>query len=205
MKKGIFLALNSSLKLLAGAILSLSVASTSQAANCSARDITAAANQALAQQTDSAGKLWGTQICNSATTANGFKCYNSCALVVSAILKKAGCPVSITASASGLWDKVRGLKIGGKKAFEASEKQHAGCVIGMNSSKTGGQGRLTLPGKSGPNVAFRHVAIATGKRSYIDNYSRTNTPKIDNNSPLDITSYVDAYQYDDFIYLCPTK
>ena len=100
---------------------------------------------------------------------------------------------------------MKNLKQAGQVQFIASEKQRAGCVIGMNSNKIGGKDRLVLPGKSGPNVAFRHVAIATGGSGYVDNYSLTDTPKIDYNGVFDWTKYADSYLYDKFIYLCPVN
>lgn len=208
MKNGILLALAFSSLTLAG---SFSFA----ADDCSAQAIIQATNRAYKEQPDTQGKLWGTQLCTKDTKGSAkvagklvtFNCFNSCALVVSAILKEAGCQVNVTSSASSIWNALRRLKLEktGQNAFMPSERQRAGCVIGMNSNQTGGKDRLVLPGKSGPKVAFRHVAIATSGSGYIDNYSLTNTPKIDYNGFFDWTKYADSYQYDKFIYLCPTN
>lgn len=186
---------------------------SAQAVSCSADSITQAAMDAYNQQADSAGKLWGTTICNQGTTktvtvgpiTQTFMCFNACALVVSSILKKAGCSVGITDSASAIWNQVKTLKVGGKLAFQPSAQQKKGCIIGMNSKKAGGTARLTLPGKSGGGVSFRHVAVSVGRSAYIDNKSNTSTPIVDYNGFFDWTKYHDWLQYESFIYLCPVN
>ena len=161
--------------------------------NCSAETIAYYAKQAPKSLKD--GKLWGTKICTPATKAKGWKCYNGCARVVSTILRKAGCGNSITSSAGNIWDAM-------KRRFKPSKKMKKGCVLGLNGVKKGSRGRLTLPGKGGSNVAYRHVAIAFSSNRYVDNKSNTNSAKIVTNNKL---WSLDNWIYEKPLYLCPTK
>ena len=148
----------------------------------------------IAQNSVQNGRLWGHRICDSATKAHGYLCYNGCARVVSSILRKAGCHVSYTSSASAVWNRM-------KRYFEPSPRQRAGCIIGFNSRNTGRAGRLSLPGHGGGSVAFRHVAIAVGSWSYVDNESRANRLTIATNRGFG--KLVDRVVYEAPLFLCP--
>lgn len=178
--------------------------SAQAASNCTAESIAATAEKAYRIGADSNGKLFGTQVCTSATTARGFKCFNGCARVVSAILKKAGCGNSITNSAGTIWNWAKKKKKRGKKLFKVSSSQGKGCILGLNGSWGKSKiGALTVPGQKSRLVPFRHVAVAVDSWAYVDNESRRNKAKIAMNRSGGVLA--DIVMYESPLYLCPVE
>lgn len=100
--------------------------------------------------------------------------FNSCALVVYAILKQAGCPwAKYTANAREIYDMA--YKGGG---WRPAEKQRAGCMVAWNSRNAGGRDRIGVAQKQAKpgTTAYRHVGITTGEWLSVDNNSLLSRP-----------------------------
>lgn len=100
--------------------------------------------------------------------------YNSCALVVYAILKKAGCRwAKRTANAKAIYD------MASKAGWKASNTQKGGCIVAWNSRWTGSRARIGTLQKQVKNgsTAFRHVGITTGAWLAVDNNSWRSRPR----------------------------
>jgi hypothetical protein len=100
--------------------------------------------------------------------------FNSCALVVYAILKQAGCSwAKYTANAREIYDIA--YKGGG---WRPADKQRAGCIVAWNSRNSGGRDRIGVAQKQAKagSAAYRHVGITTGEWMSVDNNSLLSRP-----------------------------
>jgi hypothetical protein len=121
--------------------------------------------------------------------------FNSCALVVYAILKQAGCSwAKYTANAREIYDMA--YKGGG---WRPANKQRAGCMVAWNSRKPGGRDKIGVAQKQAKpgTTAYRHVGITTGAWLSVDNSSLLSRP----------TSYFTfrPITYSQPIFLCPPE
>jgi hypothetical protein len=121
--------------------------------------------------------------------------FNSCALVVYAILKQAGCSwAKYTANAREIYDMA--YKGGG---WRPTDKQRAGCMVAWNSRKPGGRDKIGVAQKQAKpgTTAYRHVGITTGAWLSVDNNSLLSRP----------TSYFTfrPIAYSQPIFLCPPE
>jgi hypothetical protein len=99
--------------------------------------------------------------------------FNSCALVVYAILKKAGCGwAKYTANAKAIYDMAY------KGGWRPSDRQRGGCMVAWNSRWEGSRARIGTTQKQtkGGSTRFRHVGIATGSWLSVDNSSWLGRP-----------------------------
>ena len=127
---------------------------------------------------DKGGSLYGVKTHTSATRVTtrywNMPGFNSCALVVYAILKKAGCRwARHTANAKAIYDMAH------KNGWLPSKKQKGGCMVAWNSRWEGGRARIgTRQKQSEPGrTLFRHVGIATGSWLAVDNSSWLSRPR----------------------------
>jgi hypothetical protein len=99
--------------------------------------------------------------------------FNSCALVVYAILKRAGCRwARYTANAKAIYDMAF------RAGWKPTDTQRGGCIVAWNSRWEGDRARigsLQKQVKSG-STAFRHVGITTGSWMAVDNSSWRSRP-----------------------------
>jgi hypothetical protein len=99
--------------------------------------------------------------------------FNSCALVVYAILKEAGCRwARYTANAKAIYDMAY------RAGWEPTGTQRPGCIVAWNSRWEGDRARigsLQKQVKAG-STAFRHVGITTGSWMAVDNSSWRSRP-----------------------------
>jgi hypothetical protein len=147
-------------------------------ADCSPEAIVHYAKQAPgAFEADKVGLLYGVRTHTPATRLTtrywDMPGFNSCALVVHAILKRAGCGwARYTANAKEIYD------MADKRGWRPSSVQKGGCMVAWNSRwegsrrKIGAVQKQTNPG----TTAFRHVGIATGAWLSVDNNSWRSRP-----------------------------
>lgn len=99
--------------------------------------------------------------------------FNSCALVVYAILKRAGCGwAKYTADAKAIYDMANAA------GWKPSTTQEGGCMVAWNSKSDGTRARIGDKQKQSRrgNTRFRHVGIATGSLLSVDNTSWLSRP-----------------------------
>lgn len=99
--------------------------------------------------------------------------FNSCALVVYAILKQAGCGwARYTANAKAIYDMAY------RAGWKPAKSQRAGCIVAWNSHWEGSRARIGTLQKQvkGGSTAFRHVGITTGSWLAVDNSSWRSRP-----------------------------
>lgn len=165
-------------------------------ANCSVESIVYYADQApYVFDPAKRGLLYGVKTHTKATRVEDMPGFNSCALVVHAILKKAGCKwAKYTADAKQMYD------LAWEQGWRPSKVQKAGCLVAWNSIEEGwrpriGKGDHVNPDKK-KGVKFRHLGISTGDWMTIDNtsYFSRPTPGI-TYRPI---------RYEPPLYLCPT-
>jgi hypothetical protein len=118
--------------------------------------------------------------------------FNSCALVVYAILKKAGCTwAKYTANAKVIYDMAY------NSGWRPSDVQKGGCMVAWNSKWEGSRARVGTSQKQvkSGNTLFRHVGIATGSWLSVDNSSWLSRP----------TTFITfrPVVYEAPIFLCP--
>jgi hypothetical protein len=118
--------------------------------------------------------------------------FNSCALVVYAILKQAGCAwAKYTANAREIYDMAY------RSGWRPSTTQKPGCMVAWNSRKAGDRDRIGVAQKQAKpgRTAYRHVGIATGAWLSVDNSSVFSRP----------TTYFTfrPITYSSPIFLCP--
>ncbi len=161
------------------------------AADCSPEAITYYAVKAPAVfQIDRKGLLYGVETHTSATRVWKMPGYNSCALVVYAILKRAGCRwAKYTANAKAIFDMARA------SGWRLSDRQTAGCIVAWNSRWKGARARIGDHRRRDGKVSFRHVGIATGSWMAVDNTSFRSRPE------AFIT--MRPIRYERPIFLCP--
>ncbi len=120
--------------------------------------------------------------------------FNSCALVVYAILKKAGCGwAKYTANARDIYDMAY------KSGWRPSTEQRGGCMVAWNSKWEGNRPRIGVAQKQTKSgrTSFRHVGIATGSWLSVDNNSWLSRP----------TAFFTfrPISYESPIFLCPPE
>jgi hypothetical protein len=118
--------------------------------------------------------------------------FNSCALVVHAILKRAGCGwAKYTADAKAIYDMAYGA------GWRPSKAQEGGCIVAWNSRSEGSRSRIGDRQKQTRrgSTRYRHVGIATGALLSVDNTSWLSRP----------TSFFTfrPIAYERPIFLCP--
>ena len=99
--------------------------------------------------------------------------FNSCALVVHAILKRAGCGwAKYTADAKAIYDLAYGA------GWRPSSAQEGGCIVAWNSKWDGTRSRIGDRQKQTRrgSTRFRHVGVATGTLLSVDNTSWLSRP-----------------------------
>lgn len=166
-------------------------------ANCSTRSIVHYANLAPSKfQIEKKGLLYGVRTHTLATRVDNIPGYNSCALVVYAIMKKAGCKwMKRTANAKSIYDMAY------KRGWKPTAVQRAGCIVAWNAKSPGfrariGRGSHRKKGQS-RGVAYRHVGITTGAWMAMDNTSIFSRP-----SAFITTRPI---RYEPPLFLCPPK
>ncbi|MBI1384194.1 MAG: hypothetical protein GC150_04720 [Rhizobiales bacterium] len=167
---------------------------TPPAADCSPEAITHYASEAPnAFDAGKNGLLYGVRTHTAATRVDDMPGYNSCALVVYAILKQAGCKwAKSTADAKAIYD------MAWKAGWRPSDTQRAGCLVAWNSHYEGplpriGRGVHVDREKKG-GVLFRHVGVTIGEWMAVDNSSAWSKPE------AFIT--VRPFRYEPPIFLC---
>ena len=146
--------------------------------NCSTESIIHYAKTApSAFKYNKRGLLYGVKTHTSATRLQtrfwDMPGFNSCALVVYAILKKAGCRwARYTANAKAIYDMAY------RAGWKPANYQRGGCIVAWNSRWEGGRARIgTLQKQSKKgSTAFRHVGITTGSWMSVDNSSWRSRP-----------------------------
>ncbi len=166
-------------------------------ANCSTKSIVFYAERAPAKfQLEKKGLLYGVRTHTPATRVDNIPGYNSCALVVHAILKKAGCRwAKRTASAKAVYEQAY------RAGWRPARTQRAGCIVAWNANSKGsfpriGRGIHRKKGQS-RGVAYRHVGITTGAWMAMDNSSIFSRP----------SSFITTrpIRYEAPLFLCPTN
>ncbi len=166
-------------------------------ANCSPEAIVYFAEQAPdAFEANKDGLLYGVRTHTDATRVDDMPGYNSCALVVHAILKKAGCTwAKRTADAKAIYDMAY------NEGWRPSDTQEGGCLVAWNSQEPGKRPRIgrgkDAHSDSHPRVLYRHLGIATGRWWSVDNTSFLSRPT------AGITYR--PFRYESPIFLCPPK
>lgn len=139
---------------------------------------------------DKKGLLYGVETHTAATRVGSIPGFYSCALVVYAILKRAGCDwVKYTPDAKALYDMVAA------KGWRRAESQEAGCVVAWNSRWEGKRGRIGRDENRRGGVLFRHVGVTTGGWMAVDNTSFLSRPQ-------QFFTWR-PYRYEGPIFLCP--
>ena len=147
-------------------------------ANCSPQSIIHYAKEAPASfKYEKKGLLYGVKTHTSATRlATRFwdmPGFNSCALVVYAILKRAGCRwARYTANAKAIYDMAY------RAGWKPTRTQRGGCIVAWNSHWQGTRARIGTKQKQvkAGSTAFRHVGITTGSWLSVDNSSWRSRP-----------------------------
>jgi len=166
-------------------------------ADCSPEAIVYYAEQAPdAFEAENDGLLYGVRTHTDATRVDDMPGFNSCALVVHAILRKAGCKwARRSADAKAIYDMAY------EAGWRPSGTQQAGCLVAWNSQETGERPRIgrgkDAPAQSHRRVLYRHVGIATGSWWSVDNTSFLSRPT------AGITFR--PFRYESPIFLCPPK
>ena len=135
------------------------------------------------------GLLYGVETHTSATRVGNNPGENSCALVVYAILKKAGCGwVKYTADAKGIYDMAVA------KGWRPADSQEGGCIVAWNSLPDGPRPAIGREEGMG-RVLFRHVGITTSRWLSVDNTASLSRP-------LPFITWR-PYRYRSPTFLCP--
>ncbi len=165
--------------------------------NCSKEAIIYYADRAPSVfQKEKKGLLYGVRTHTKATRVDDMPGYNSCALVVYAILKKAGCRwMRRTANAKSIYDMAY------KRGWRPSTVQNGGCLVAWNSRWEGKRARIGRGAHVDPTkkrgVLFRHIGITTGPWVSVDNTAIYSEPSA--------FIMVRPIRYDPPMYLCPPK
>ena len=159
------------------------------AADCSREAIVHYAWQApVVFEKGKKGLLYGVETHTPATRGGSRPGFNSCALVVYAILKKAGCGwLKYTADAKAVYDMALA------RGWRPTDKQEGGCIVGWNSRWDGKRPAIGI-GES-RRVLFRHVGITTGSWLSVDNTGFLSRP-------LPFITWR-PYRYSQPMFLCP--
>ncbi|GBF26974.1 hypothetical protein MnTg02_02018 [bacterium MnTg02] len=166
-------------------------------ANCSREAIVRYAFEAPRKfEFEKSGLLYGIKTHTSATRVGDAPGYNSCALVVHAILKKAGCKwAKYTANAKSIYDMAY------KQGWRPVKEQEAGCLVAWNSKWPGSRARIGKGAhydrKKKGGVYYRHLGVTTGSWMSVDNMSVVS-------QPLEFIT-TRPFRYEDPLFLCPPK
>ncbi|MEM7620740.1 MAG: hypothetical protein AAF228_09830 [Pseudomonadota bacterium] len=164
-------------------------------ASCSPEAIVYYADRApINFKAEKRGLLYGVKTHTAATRVADMPGYNSCALVVYAILKKAGCRwARYTANAKAIYDMAY------KQGWRPSNVQKPGCLVAWNSKQYGNRARIGRgvhrKKDARKGVYYRHVGISTGSWMAMDNSSYFSRP-----SAFVTTRPI---RYEPPIFLCP--
>jgi hypothetical protein len=174
-------------------------ASERQVADCSPEAIVHYARQAPNKfEIEKNGLLYGVRTHTPETRVStrywDMPGFNSCALVVYAILKKAGCGwAKYTANAKAIYDMAY------RGGWRPSDTQRGGCMVAWNSRWEGSRARIGTAQKQSKSgsTRFRHVGIATGSWLSVDNSSWLGRP----------TTFLTfrPLAYEAPIFLCPPR
>ena len=149
-------------------------------------------------QPDKKGKLYGVRTHTNATAVDTpigrFDGFNSCALVASAIMRKAGCRwMKITANAKAVYDMAY------SNGWRPTPQQTGGCIVAWNARWEGDRPRIgrgdhsnTMPKN---RVMFRHIGVTTDTDISVDNSGIMSEPSE--------SSTYRPIRYEPPIYLCP--
>ncbi len=169
-------------------------------ANCSRKAIIYYASKAPENfQEERKGLLYGVRTHTNATAIDTpvgrIAGFNSCALVASSILRKAGCRWSkITANAKAVYDAAY------RNGWRPTIFQDGGCIVAWNARWDGERTRIGrgVHAKTMPKnrVLFRHVGITTGSNISVDNSGLMSRPSE--------SSTYRPILYEPPIYLCPS-
>ena len=170
-------------------------------ANCSPQSIIYYAKKAPENfRADKKGLLYGVQTYTNATAVDTpvgrFAGFNSCALVASSIMRKAGCRwMSITANAKAVYDSAY------RNGWRPSERQTGGCIVAWNARWEGKRPRIGRGDHSKAmaknKVMFRHVGVTTNDGISVDNSGILSAPSE--------TSTYRPIRYEPPIFLCPNS
>jgi hypothetical protein len=162
------------------------------AADCSPASIAHYAWRAtFVFERDRKGLLYGVETHTPVTRVGSTPGVLSCALVVHAILKRAGCGwAKYSPDAKAVYDMALG------KGWQRRETQEPGCIVACNSRQEGR--RPAIDRSEGPRtVQFRHVGITTGRWLAVDNTSALSRP-------LPFFTWR-PYRYQSPTFICPPK
>jgi len=171
------------------------LASQEPAADCSRQAIIHFASQApYLFEKDKQGLLYGVETHTPETRISGMPGFNSCALVVHAILKKAGCDwAKYSANAKAVYDMAAG------RGWRPTDRQEPGCLVAWNSKWKGKRERIGQQRRGGGKAGtlFRHLGITTGSWISVDNTSFLSRP----------TPFLTwrPIRYDPPFFLCPAE
>jgi hypothetical protein len=142
-------------------------------ADCSRASIIHYATQAPAVfEKEKKGLLYGVETHTAATRVKNVPGFYSCALVVYAVLKRAGCDwVKYTPDARAIYD------MAAAKGWRKAARQEGGCIVAWNSRQQGSRGRIGRDETKRGGVLFRHVGITTGGWMSVDNTSFLSRPQ----------------------------
>lgn len=143
---------------------------------------------------DKSGLLYSVKTHTPATRVDDSPGYYSCALVVHAILKKAGCKwAKYTANAKAVYDMAY------RQGWRPAKEQKAGCLVAWNSLTEGSRPRIGRGTHNDPKkrrgVYYRHLGITTGEWMSMDNSSMFSQP----------TEFITTrpFRYEPPLFLCP--
>jgi hypothetical protein len=140
---------------------------------------------------DRKGLLYGVETHTAVTRVGNTPGVLSCALVVHAILKRAGCGwAKYSPDAKAVYD----MALAG--GWRRTNTQEPGCIVAWNSRQEGK--RPPIDRSEGPrSVRFRHVGITTGRWLAVDNTSSLSRP-------LPFFTWR-PYRYQTPTFICPPK
>ena len=147
---------------------------------------------------DKKGLLYGVQTYTNDTAVDTpvgrFAGFNSCALVASSIMRKAGCRwMRITANAKAVYDYAY------RNGWRPSLRQNGGCIVAWNARWKGNRPRIGRGEHSKAmaknKVMFRHVGVTTSDGVSMDNSGQLS-------APTEYSTYR-PIRYEPPIYLCP--
>lgn len=168
---------------------------TTQPAPCSREAIRLAALDApWAFEANDHGRLYGVSMWREETRVGWFRGYNACPLVVSAVLRHAGCAwVPETMNAKLLFDTVAA------SGWQREAKAVPGCLLAWNSRWRGPWARLGAAEHAAKShgVLYRQLGISLGSWLSMDNSSFLGRPIV---FPIDR-----PLNYEAPIILCPPE
>jgi hypothetical protein len=163
--------LMAAIALVAGGAAMATTTNSEPPADCSRESIVHYAWQApFVFEKDKKGLLYGVETHTAATRVGDTPGFLSCALVVHAILKRAGCGwARYTPDAKAVYDMAVA------KGWRRTDTQEPGCIVAWNSRQDGPRPAIN-PGQGQSKVSFRHVGVTTGGWLSVDNLSYLSRP-----------------------------